>query len=186
MSMHSVDDYEPSSSTAVFGSTVSQTKLQQQQQSTNDIGGSEKLVTPPQPVVNGQNEPKKEKSDVSSDSNTAQSKNENDSSTVEQVSTTSDSLQNTNGSGPVSAETEPELISPAPLRIADNAPSVDPPAEIQVPTSTSSNENVPASATAPEATVLAESSKPARQTKVEKNYSIDFPNKLFLVVVSTW
>lgn len=197
MSIKSVDDYEPSSSTAVFGSSVSQTKLQQQQQPVNDLGGSEKLNTPELPVINGQNEATNEKSDTDSNNDTAQPTNEsnttnktkvngqNGSSNVEQVSTTSDSLQNTSGNEPVSNTTEPELISPAPVRVADNAPSVDAPAETQVPTSTSSNENVPASATAPEATVLADSSKSARQTKVKVRLFSN-ENHHILVLVTSW
>jgi len=164
MSIQSVDDYEPSSSTPVFGSVVSQTKLQQQP--VNDLGESEKLVTPPQPVANGQNDAANAVSD--------QSTTENGNSVVEQVSTTSDSQQKTTNNEP-----EPELISPAP----DNVPPVDAPAETQVSTSTSSNDTVPASVTAPEATVPADS---ARQTKVITQNIRLFPTKSFRLLVTSW
>ena len=164
MSIQSVDDYEPSSSTPVFGSVVSQTKLQQQP--VNDLGESEKLVTPPQPVANGQNDAANAVSD--------QSTTENGNSVVEQVSTTSDSQQKTTNKEP-----EPELISPAP----DNVPPVDAPAETQVSTSTSSNDTVPASVTAPEATVPADS---ARQTKVITQNIRLFSRKSFRLLVTSW
>ena len=55
MAIHSADDYEPNLSVPVFGSGVSQTKLQQQQQPNNDLGGAEKLDTP-ELTKNGQND----------------------------------------------------------------------------------------------------------------------------------
>ena len=75
--MQSVEDFDPTSSTPVFGSGVSQTKLQQQQQPTNDLGGSEKLVTPPQPVANGQSDPTNEKKAENLENGTAPSHHTN-------------------------------------------------------------------------------------------------------------
>ena len=77
MSIQSAEDFDPTSSTPVFGSAVSQTKLQQQQQPTNDLGGSEKLVTPPQPVPNGQNESTNEKNGENLENGTASSHHTN-------------------------------------------------------------------------------------------------------------
>ncbi|CAF2166865.1 unnamed protein product [Rotaria magnacalcarata] len=62
MSIESVDTFEPSSSTPVFGSGVSQTKLQQQQPS-KDVEESEKSVTPSDAVVNGQTDSTNNKTD---------------------------------------------------------------------------------------------------------------------------
>lgn len=77
MSIQSAEDFDPTSSTPVFGSAVSQAKLQQQQQPTNDVGGSEKLVTPPQPVPNGQSEPANEKNGENLGNGTASSHHTN-------------------------------------------------------------------------------------------------------------
>jgi hypothetical protein len=77
MSIHSVDDFEPTSSAPVFGSAVSQTKIQQQQQPNNDLGGAEKLVTPPQPVVNGQNDTTNNKNSDNLGNGTTESVNGN-------------------------------------------------------------------------------------------------------------
>ncbi|CAF3605660.1 unnamed protein product [Rotaria socialis] len=71
MSIESVDTFEPSSSTPVFGGEVSQTKLQQQQPS-KDVEESEKLVTPSVAVVNGQTDSTKNKTS----GNTAESAQE--------------------------------------------------------------------------------------------------------------
>ena len=55
--MQSTEDFDSTSSIPVFGSAVTQTKLQQQQQTfNNESGGMEKLVTPPQPVANGESD----------------------------------------------------------------------------------------------------------------------------------
>jgi hypothetical protein len=77
MSIQSVDDFDPSSSTAAFSSTVSQTKTQQQP--TNDHGETEKLVTPPQPVVNGQNDTTNNKNSDNLGNGTTESVNGNNS-----------------------------------------------------------------------------------------------------------
>ena len=47
MSMHSVEDYDPSSSKPIFGGAVTQTKIQEQQQPVNNLSGKDKLITPP-------------------------------------------------------------------------------------------------------------------------------------------
>jgi hypothetical protein len=198
MSIHSTEDFDPTSSTPIFGGTVSQTKIQQQQQPINDLGGAEKLITPPQPVVNGQNETTNGKSSDNLGNGTEESVNGNHSTTdttAEHVNgqngdtisaatepassstTATDSTEKlseneTNNS--VSVVTEPAVsttsdtgkkeVSSAPLTVADNAPPVP---VISNETTSTSNEDVPAPATAPEATVLAESStKPTRQSKV--------------------
>lgn len=55
--MQSAEDFDSTSSIPVFGSAVTQSKLQQQQQTlNNESGGMEKLVTPPQPVANGESD----------------------------------------------------------------------------------------------------------------------------------
>jgi hypothetical protein len=77
MSIHSVEDFEPTSSAPVFGSAVSQTKIQQQQQPNNDLGGTEKLVTPSQPVVNGQNDTTNNKNSDNLGNGTTESVNGN-------------------------------------------------------------------------------------------------------------
>jgi hypothetical protein len=248
MSINSVDDFEPSSSTAVFGSTVSQTKLQQQQQPTNDLGGAEKLITPPQPTVNGQNETTNNKnSDNLGNTSTASINGNNDTTdatnvhvngknektvadtlpstnttTEESVSTsgTADSVEKSsqNDSLPGSsneptgnvtstapppvdppAPTEPEPIlstsadvakrdlTSAPATVADNAPPV--PALSAEPTTSTSNEDVPASVTAPEATVLAESATPELKSKViNLFFFLIYSDFLifFVKIVSSW
>ena len=214
MSIQSVDDFDPKSTTPVFGSAVSQTKLQQQQQPVNDLGGTEKLVTPPGALVNGRNETPNNKTSDNLGNGNAQSATESNatadatdthvngqngklaaetqSSTGQPVSTTApESTEKTSQNDPVLAsstepttnvtsttpaptEPEPALsttsdvakdnLSSAPLTVADNAPPV-PALSVEEPRT--SNEDVPASATAPEATVLAESSTTSeRKSKV--------------------
>lgn len=196
MSIHSAEDFDPTSSTPVFGSAVSQTKLQQQQQPTNDLGGEEKLITPPDAAVNGQNDTTNSKTSDNPTSSTVESINGNHSTTdstsehvngqngdtnpsaVEPVSSsTADSTEKSSqneANNSVSAVIEPavsttndtgkEELSSAPLTVADNAPPVP---ALSTETNTTSNEDVPASATAPEATVLAESSTTSdRKSKV--------------------
>ena len=196
MSMHSVDDYDPSSSTPVFGGTVSQTKIQQQQQPTNDLGGSEKLVTP-ELTTNGQTETTTTNNKSSDNLDTAQSINGNNGSTdahvngqngnsntetgqtTQDTAAAVDAIEDSNRNASLPAAPEPALsssvdvardnVSSASATVADNAPSVDVLPETTTTTAdTTTNENVPASATAPEATVLAESSTPDRKTKVKK------------------
>lgn len=205
MSIHSTEDFDPTSSTPIFGGSVSQTKIQQQQQPINDLGGSEKLITPPQPVVNGQNETTNSKTSDNLGNGTTESVNGNhpttdstaehvngqngdtipaatepasSSSTTTATDLSGKSSQN-EANNSVSAVTEPavsttsdtgkEELSSAPLTVADNAPPVP---AISNETTSTSNEDVPASATAPEATVLAESStKPDRQSKVNIHLS---------------
>ncbi|CAF3308565.1 unnamed protein product, partial [Rotaria socialis] len=60
MSIESVDTFERSSSTLVFGGGVSQTKLQQQQ-SSKDVEELEKSVAPSDAVINGQADSTKNK-----------------------------------------------------------------------------------------------------------------------------
>lgn len=194
MSIHSAEDFDVSSSTPIFGGTVSQTKIQQQQQPTNDLGGAEKLITPPQAVVNGQNEATNGKTSDNLGNGTTESVNGNhpatdstaehlngqngDANPTESASSSAiatESSEKSSQNEATNTVTEPavsttsdtgkEELSSAPLTVADNAPPV---AAISNETTTStSNEDVPASATAPEATVLAESStKPDRQSKV--------------------
>jgi len=226
MSIQSVDDFDPSSSTTVFGSAVSQTKTQQQQQPINDLGGTEKLVTPPQPVVNGQNDTTNNKNSDNLGNGTTQSVNGNNSTTdstdvhvngqnenpsAETISSTtdnvnsaeesvsksgtSDSIENLSQKDPLPASSNeptdtvtstapPPVDTPAPTEpepalstltddanedlksaVATNAPPVPAP-PVETPTTSISNEDIPASATAPEATVLAESATPERKTKV--------------------
>jgi hypothetical protein len=191
MSIQSVDDFDPTSSTPVFGSTVSQTKIQQQQQPINDLGGAEKLVTPPQPVVNGQNDKTSDNlgngttqsvngNTGTNDSTSAHVNGKNEKSTVDTVPSTNDSVltekssqqdplpaSSNESTGSVTSTTEPEPalstttnvakedLSAAPATVADTAP---PPVE-----TATSNEDVPASATAPEATV---SATPEHKSKV--------------------
>jgi hypothetical protein len=97
MSIQSADDFDPSSSTPVFGSTVSQTKTQQQQQPTNDLGESEKLATPPQPVFNGQNDKTNNKNSDNLDNGPTDSTDvhvngENKNTIVETPSSTKDNV----------------------------------------------------------------------------------------------
>lgn len=235
MSIHSAEDFDPSSSTPVFGSAVSQTKLQQQQQPTNDLGGSEKLVTPPETTVNGQNDTSNHINSDNLGNGTTQSVNGNTSTTEstdvhvngenkksdsQTLSSTDTTVVNSVNSSDESAsasgtlnpveKTNPNDSLPASLSsnepTTDNVTStvVDPPAPIDSepalstsadvaqeelkskvptnappvpvlsnePTTTStSNEDVPASATAPEATVLAESATPDRKSKVIESFS---------------
>jgi len=75
MSIQSVDDIDPTSSKSVFGSTLSQTKIQQP---TNDLDGAEKLVTP---IVNGQNDTTNNKTSDNLGNGTTQSVHGNSSTT---------------------------------------------------------------------------------------------------------
>jgi hypothetical protein len=225
MSIHSVDDFDPSSSTtATFGSTVSQTKIQQ---ATNDFGGAEKLTTPPQPVLNGQNDATNNKNSDNLGNDSTQSVNgsngttnstdvhvneNNETTTVDTLSSTNtttkdnvnsaeESVSTSEVSNPIEkpsqndppptssneptgsvtstvpppvdppAPTEPEPalststdvakedLQSAPATNADNAPPVE-------TTASTSNENVPASTTAPEATVPAQSATPEPKSRV--------------------
>ncbi|CAF4361959.1 unnamed protein product, partial [Adineta steineri] len=76
MSIQSAEDFDPTSSTPVFGSAVSQTKIQQQQQPNNDLGGTEKLVTP-ELAVNGQNNTTNNKTSDNLDNGSTESVKEN-------------------------------------------------------------------------------------------------------------
>ncbi|CAF1331977.1 unnamed protein product [Adineta ricciae] len=216
MSIHSADDYEPNLSVPVFGSGVSQTKLQQQQQPNNDLGGAEKLDTP-EPTKNGQNdtvsdnkvneslgngtkEPEKvdNRASSSTDVHVNGQNGKTDAETVASVSSTT----NTNGNQAAAAEEEPTTTSTAPNPVenpSQNAsvqslssqptgsaaptgsePAISTSADVTKdqlastsvtdtenapvsstePTSTSSSSNnVPATATVPEATVAIESTK---------------------------
>jgi hypothetical protein len=237
MSIHSVDDFEPTSSTPVFGSAVSQTKIQQQQQPINDLGGAEKLVTPPQPVSNGQDNITSTKTSENIGNGTTESVNGNtnagdttdvhvngqnkhtDVDTYSSINTTttekvnsaeesvatsavSKSLEKSSQNDPLTAssnepadsvtstvspptnasalkESEPALSVSADVAKEDSlsAPAANvanagppPPGSPVETTTTASNDDVPVSATAPEATVLAESSTPERKSKV-RNHS---------------
>ena len=238
MSIHSVDDYDPTSSTPIFGAAVSQTKIQQQQQPTNnDLAGTEKLITPPQPVTNGQNDTTNNKSNENLGNGTTEALNGNthtahstddvhvngqnkntgvdtntslNLSTKDTVNSNQESIPTSGASNPiekssqndsipatssestgnvtstvspptgatalkesepalsVSADVAKEDLSAAPAAPASNVgpPPPGPPVETSTTTATASNDDVPVSATAPEATVLAQSSTPERKTKV--------------------
>jgi hypothetical protein len=188
MSIQSVDDIDPTSSKSVFGSTLSQTKIQQP---TNDLGGAEKLLTP---IVNGQNDTTNNKTSDNLGNGTTQSVNGNSSTTdstgahvngknekptEETVSTsaadsteksiqhdalpTSSNESTGNVTSTTSAPTEPEPALSTTTDAAKEDLSAAPAAVADnappvETTTTTSNEDVPASATAPEATVLAGSS----------------------------
>jgi hypothetical protein len=240
MSIHSVDDYDPSSTTPVFGGAVSQTKLQQQQQPINDLGGADKLATPPL-VVNGQNETTNNKNSDNLGNGTTESVNgktatddstnvhvngQSKKTTVDAIppinATTKDNVNPAEES--ISASGAPDPVEKAsqndPLPESSNEPTVNaaapsttdttatiesksalststdvvkedvsqanvdnapPPAEVKA-----SNDNVPASATAPEATVVAESHTPEPKSKVNIFYSNHFVVLISSSIVSSW
>lgn len=217
MSMQSVDSFEPSSSTPVFGSAVSQTKLQQQQ--SNDAEATEKLETPAA-VVNGQNDTTSNKTsdNIGTDNteSTSESTGANDAtevhvngqhekSTVDAVpsvdSTNKDTVTPaeettstaTTAPEPVEKTSEEETALSTPAESTDNATSTtaslstaapvaepEPAADVAKPelaatnvdnapsaeVTATSNDSVPASSTAPEATAVADSATPERKGKV--------------------
>ncbi|CAF1126373.1 unnamed protein product [Adineta steineri] len=233
MSIQSAEDFDPTSSTPVFGSAVSQTKIQQQQQPNNDLGGTEKLLTP-ELAVNGQNNTTNNKTSDNLDNGNTESVKENtgasdstdvhvngqngktevdtvpsvnattkdnanpvvdSSSALEAANTIENPIQNNTLPTPSAEPTdsiastataptdEPPLTGPEPgLTTSADIPKKDlstmptikndnsgPPAPgppVETTSTPTSNDNVPASATAPEATVLAESTTtPEHKTK---------------------